>query len=274
MNVLDDGRHLVIASPAPWYVRWPAGFFAAMSVLYVVMILHGLLASKSIGSVDCDRARGTCEVTIDSARRRVLVADVVKAVWRHDQGHKNSSPSDVAGLQLRDGSTRWLGEPAYQSGPIAAYRDAVAGLSAFIADPAQARFHAEYVARDEDWVYMIAFALLLPLFAFVFLRMAVSTRVAVDRAERSLEATEKPMFRKGVTSRVAFADVAAVTVTGSARWAWLGLRTQSGILSVARFPRTPASEAGLRELSGKLAQTLAVPIARSPAIRESWRLGV
>lgn len=275
MHVVDDGAHLVITNRAPWYVRAAAVFFSAMALLYFAIIVHGIVVPKSVGSVDCDRARGTCEITVDSRAQSAPIADVQKAVSHHDSGHKNSSASDSAALLMKNGSELSFGEPSYHAGPAAEYRAAVAGVNAFLGDPSQPHFHAQYTASDDDWAFMIFFAIMSPLAAFTFFRLAVAVSVDVDRAQRSVRVVRNAMFRKSSVSTMSFADVRDVVIGGNARWAQLSIRSRDAVPTlVGRFPRGVSSKAELRDLSLRLSQTMGVPLDVAPSVRQTWQLGV
>lgn len=275
MNIADDGAHLVITSRPPWYVRAAAVFFTTMAVLYVVIILYGILTPTSVGSVDCDRARGTCEVTVNSRTQSTPIADVQKAVWHHDSGRKNSSASDSAALLLKNGNELSFGEPSYHPGPTAEYRAALVGVNAFLDDPSQPHFRAQYTASDDDWAFMIFFVIMSPLAAFLFFRLAVAVSVDVDRAQRSIRVSRKAMFRKEIASTLSLADVRDVVIGGNARWAMLSIRPRDGVpMLIGRFPRSVSAANELRDLSTRLAQTMGVPLDVEPAVRGSWRLGV
>jgi hypothetical protein len=263
MRIVDDGNRLVIASPAPRLFRWGAWLFAGLSVVYVIIVVVSLASAKDVGAVDCDRARGTCEVTTHGWSKSAPIADLSAALLHHAHSTRNSSASDVAALVFRDGHELAFGEPAYHDEPGAAYRALVAGMNAFLADPSLPRYRATYVARDDDWFYIIFFAFVSPLFAFFLSRLAVGARVELDRAARSVRSELWRLWRRPIATTVRFDEVSGIAVTEAGRnWVTIYLRTASRPLYVARLPRTVGGQEKQRQLVAKLGDLLGVPSAQ------------
>jgi hypothetical protein len=253
-------------------IRAAAWFFLSMTALYAVILGVSLASGPSAASIDCDRARGTCEVRLPGTTHSAAITDIAKAELVHERPQRNASASDTGRLILSGGKELWLGEPAYHDDTRAAYRAAVNGVNGFLADPAAPRFTGTYTSRDTDWLMLVMFMLMLPLFAWTFTRMAIASKVAVDRGARTIQHDAKPMLRRARVRSVPFSEATAVAAVGSASWCSVFIRAGSGDVFVVRLPRTRTGQALLTQTLGALSKALGVQVEASEGLRKQWGL--
>jgi hypothetical protein len=271
MRIVDDGTKLTITSE-PWlFARGLTAVFALLAVAFPIMLVASLLLPPRMAHIDCDRARGSCELGQGHWTRTVPLADLLRADVVHRRATKNTTSSHTLVVRTRDGQAYEPGDASYHESVTAGYRRAAEGLNGFLASPELPAFKTSYVASDTDWVTLIAFALISPLMAWIFLRLLVSRRIEVDRAARTLLLVSKRSLAGAKSTTVGLAEITGLRVAGR-NWVSVAVVTAGGEVEALVVPRASGQSGDVREALRQLAVALAVPIDASAELRALWRL--
>jgi hypothetical protein len=272
MQLSDDGNLLVVES-SPWLIgKIFAVVFGILAVLMPLILVLSLVLPPNLASIDCDRARGSCLVARSAWKDELTIAQIERAKLVYVRGARNASGSHHLVLLLKDGHEVRLSESIYRKkvrDPAAA---AAAGLNRFLADDAAPGFQAGFVSSDTDYAVLIPYAILSPLFFWLFLTMWVSRTLVVDRAARTVRLRQRRKLHQPTDETFAFEEVSGVGVFGY-NWAQLSLKTARGSRILLLFPYSAEMRLQLIGLTDKLTASLGVPlIVDDDRTRQRWQL--
>jgi hypothetical protein len=268
VEIADDGKVLTIDSQ-PWLIgKVFAVLFALLSAVMPLILVLSLVVPPSRGSIDCDRARGTCRVANAAWKKELPIGDIAAAKLVFDRGARNRSSSHDLVLNLRNGPDLSVSDRVYRPELADAMSQAVVGLNRFLLDPAAPSFHAEYISSDTDWAAGIPMTLFSLLACWIFWRLWVSRRVAIDRGARTLRLQVRPKLRAPVDETFDWGEVTGLSAAGN-NWATLMMNTKRGAFALLLLPRGGTQ---LREVVDKLTQILNVPFNASEQFKKRWNL--
>lgn len=275
MKITEEGSKIVISSE-PWLIgKILAALFASMAVAFPVLAALSLVLPANHSSIDCDRSRGTCELSLGTLlgprKRSVPIADIVKAEILHRPGRRNSSPSDTLVVTLRSGESAEVSQDSYHSNITSGFQAAEAGLNQFLASPSSATFNTTYVSSDYDWTYLVLFSLVMPPMAWLWLRLWVNRHVEIDRSTKTISSWVKRKLSREEHTTVDFSEVTDIQLRGPS-WQQILLNTRNGELVVVVVPRWASSTQDVQEVVRQLSTTLNVPLNVGDADRAFWRL--
>lgn len=237
MQVRDDGTRIVILSAPMLIGKIFAIVFAFLAVLFPLALVISLLRPPRMASIDCERARATCEFRRGTWHQSLRIDALAGAQVLRRPGARNASPSHYVVVRTLDGGTFNLSESSYHDDVTAGYRASVDGFNRFLAAPAQPTFASTFVAGDYDWVVLIMFSLLMPPMAWFFLKAWVRREIEVDRAARTIRVRRTPKIGQSTDETIPFGDVRGLRVTG-VRWARIVVDSVGGPVELLVVPRT------------------------------------
>jgi hypothetical protein len=151
VEVTPGDDTLVIAQRPTRLFRALTGAACALAALCAWMAIDKLFRDYTTRLV-CTRATDRCEIENGRDLRDLpALHDIVGATLPSHHVHKVGEMYNV-GLRLRDGSTRLISpEATREDSSLAEYREAVAAIDRFVADPGAARLAVAFTYRASLW---------------------------------------------------------------------------------------------------------------------------
>ncbi len=255
MKIADDGTKLIITSTPMLFGKILSIIFIGLGGLFPIILVASLVLPARKASIDCDRARGSCDFALSAWKRTVPLSELTSAKVDHRHGSRNSSPSNYVEIYTRDGKSFPLSASGYHDEVSRGFHQAVDGFNQFLSDPNAPSFKTEFVSGDTDWFTLILFTLICPVAAWFFLKLWVVRQVEIDRGTRMIRVAVTRKIGANEEQQVSFSEVRKISLGGS-KWVWVTLNTSDRDVFIMGAPNQLSYQSQMQRIVQQLSEQL------------------